>query len=1291
MALYVGQVSRQRSITNPSRGLSADEQSSETAALIRKFVFQTDVPHGDELSHILDVATGLKQMLRTHGNAKDTFRHGAGFESILDVFSKLGGVDVTGDAEVQQAVALAKECMQLLGESLHNHRGNQRYFLRHAGGWSSLGRYLEKLQDAIVAAPFEQHVLDRVEDFHRCLVTLATGTEAIYMSVRREENTDVHENGVIDQSFKLHTDGYDSTLQHPEAASIAVDLASRLVAGHLDTGETDGYSSAAVRMFRTIRAVAVSTTRNAVALWHAGVVTEALNVGTNDSTPEEVRSAARELTLSLADFGLGNLDDVAHLFTRARDSDATRDVLLEILQRSKPPAFVQFDLTRYGHSSIEVPCLPRAFPPTIGYTLTAWIRIDDFDPNCHTTLFGSFDTSQACFVLIYLEKDSHQLILQTSVRSSRPSVRFKSTRFQAGQWYHVALVHRKASSDPRQSPAVLFVNGEFAEQVKCGYPDAPPELDEKHATSSPGSGGMRRTRPVQAFFGTPHDLAFRTGPNEVWSRWSLANTHLYAAPLTDEFLAVHYRLGPRYSGNLQDCLGPLLTYRASAELNRYNELLHPDKSDKSDIVTSTEGRGSEVMSESRLLLSFNALAVITLDGSQDASVVCELDRKALPRYQQLAQRTSAIVVNGAVPTINEAISRSYGTGILTGEPVVALPKALDNASWCLAGTVPLLIRLLESAHSRTAFLQASRIFFSCVEDNWRISEAMEKGNGFGLFAFLLREKLGFEIVPSYSALNRKASSMLSLEDRQTLPIELLRIILDFVGYDSRKPEDSMIVNPMAYRVLLVDFDTWRRCDAQTQALYYTQFAHFVSHNRHQSFNQKRLIRMRVIKKLIEALKSEEVSAEAIGPFMNAIRLLLDNHSAHTTYRDLAMFVAFGLQDERAIATGPVRTMASIVNLRQKSASWARNVRRSRPSTPGGAQSQRPQLGLSRFELAVHVLNMLSQVVCDERNPVAIRRFNKAVPNRWLLHLLAETDARVIEKTMQILSYTLTVLGPDFKTPFVDKNGGFVTLRSRLKLFWKSPSVWVACFSILFGQVMPQIADDPTLELFTLVERFGVDDSLVVVNSEILSTLMAMLETGLRSVVKEDEPSAADASILKVVIQFLSELYTRSSAFRDFAGGSRYVQELLFVLYPVLVGSDRLSAETELQAEKDALTFKGEEVKMRPHSNSLNERPPSIRSQDMNKRTPSPMASKRVDGPRRLSSFVMINPNAGRPVAAPAQFNPALAPKKAEPIKINVGNDIVESLLEIVVNLFIDLICNKKEFQGIGKHETAERC
>ncbi|TKA25362.1 hypothetical protein B0A50_06266 [Salinomyces thailandicus] len=1241
MALHVRQVHRQRSATAATRGLNADEQRSETADLIRQIHFDTSIPDSEQYSRLSDVLEQAKGSAQIGSKPKDLFRRGGGFESILDIVSKACRFN---DEDVEKALLLAEAALSTLGEFLREHHGNQRYFA-------------ERLNER----------QERVRKLHDCLFGLAVD--------QASANSEVIELSGESRGDHAHRS---STVYHPEAVLTAV----RLALGLLAAPEPDLSIDSVSAVLQKTASLAQSSTRNAISLWEAGLTSYTLPLVMRSDVSEAVKQKAYEATLALSDFGFGNLDDVATLFERARNSDDARDLLLALLQRSKQPAFIQFDMTSCGYSSIELSSLPRAFPPTTGYTLSAWLRIDEYDSNCHTTLFGAFDATQACFVLIYLEKDSHQLILQTSVRSSRPSVRFKSTRFAIGKWYHLALVHRKAPSDPRASPALLFIDGEFAEQVKCGYPEAPPEL-ERRSSGSPVGPGTRRASPVQAFFGTPHDLAFRVGRNEVRSKWSLASTHLYASPLTDEFLAVHHKLGPRYYGNLQDCLGPLLTYQASAELNRYNELLHPDKSERSDIVTATESRGSDVVPEGRLLLNINPHAVLNLEQGTAQSVGYELDTRALARYRQLAQQTRAIALNVAMPSINEAVSRSHGSGIMTGDPVVAVPKALDDASWCLAGTLPLIIRILESANSKQAFLQATRVYFECLKDNWRISEAMEKGNGYGTLAVIIREKLGFETIPSPGASVKKPATMLGIEDRQSLPAELLGLILHFVGHQHDRPEDSMIINPMAYRVLLIDFDTWRRCDSDTQKLYYNQFLHFATHNRHQGFNQKRLTRMRVVRKLIEAMKSEDIAADSVEPSMKVLRALLDNHSGYHLYRDLAMFVVYGFQDERATAAKPMRNIASIASFQHRSASWARSVRGSRPSTPSGANGQRAAVGVSRSHLAMHVLGLLSDLASADRVP--IRRLAKAVPSRWLLHLLAEPDIQIVERAVQTISRCLILLGSEYKAPFIEKSGGFGTLKSRLKQHWRSPRLWWACFATLLGQDSLLPDDSSAFTLVTLLGSFRVDDDLVIVNPEMLQVCMTMLEAGLRATVKDEQPPPTDTALLKAIILFLAELHTRSKAFRDFASSSRYVQELLFVLYPVLVGSDRLSADTELQAEKDTLSFNGEEVKMRPHASSLGERPPSVRSLNLNeeRRTPSPNMGKRVERPRRLSSFVMINPNAGTTKPAPAHFSSALAPENAQPVQINVGNSIVESLLEVVVAMFLDTICNKTNFQGVG--------
>jgi hypothetical protein len=615
-----------------------------------------------------------------------------------------------------------------------------------------------------------------------------------------------------------------------------------------------------------------------------------------------------------------------------------------------------------------------------------------------------------------------------------------------------------------------------------------------------------------------------------------------------------------------------------------------------------------------------------------------------------------------------------------GDPAVVVPLSLDDATWCFYGALPVLLQQLETASSKKTLLQAVETLFECVQDSWRVSEAMEKGQGFGLLAVILREKLGIEVGAGSQASSRRPSAMLSLEDRQTLPRELLELILKFLGYDSSRPEESLLINPIAYRILLVDFDTWRKSDMETQTLYWTQFTHFISANKNFAFNHKRFTRMRVVKRLVEALKAEDISEESAKLMMESMRVLLGPGSTQVPYRDLAMFVAYGLHDDRAMPAAPARTSSIAVKNRPRVGSVLKSARSSRPTTPGGTSQSRTRL--SKYELAILVLRLLADMLNADWSITTIRRFNRALPSRWLLHLLAENDARVVEITLSIICKSMSVLGPEFKSPFVDRNGGFVTLKFRLKPFWRSKIVWSLAFATFFGRSIPLEWLDEEFSAFHLVEMLGVNKNLTIINPEVLPAIFAMLEAGLRKVAAEDEPIDAETNIIKTVVRFLNELYERSPAFADFAMNSRYLQEILFILFPLLAGSDRLSAETELQSE--ALSFKGEEVKMRPHSNSVGERPPSVRSLKMEdgRRTPSPMAPNRVQVPRRMSSFVLVN-DMGDKLTVPSQFKGPMAPTSTEPVKINVTNSMVESLLELVITLFIDQVCEKDKFSGIG--------
>ena len=517
MALNMGQPRRHRSSTAASRGLNADERNSTTAELVQKLVGNDKPASGNHSAQgILD---DLRREFVQSGSSKDLFRHAKGFETLLQLLQ-------SPPATVEQDLAghgkLVKTILVTLSESLKDHRGNKRYFASYLKGWKDIEGYMQDTSNFVLALNDPTKSATYFSDLLDGLLALAVGNTHAFngqLQSGKEDRDQMTSETLVHQ-----------VLRNPEACSIAVRL-SILLIRKIDDQDEDRLTIG-VRALLWINSIVESSNRNRVALWQTNALTHLLPTVLDGSAPTGARNVLDNLCLSLSSVGLRSLHDVELLFKRSCDSENARQLLLHVLRESKGPPFIQFDLSFCGYSSIELPSLPRVFPPSNGYTFTAWVRVDEFDSACHTTLFGAFDSSQTCFILTYLEKDSRQLILQTSVRSQRPSVRFKSTRFVANRGYHVALVHKKNEQDPEQSSAILFVDGEFAEQVKCGYPRLPPELDDKDAPPSPSPNvppPARYRRPVQAFLGTPHDLGLRLTSNPsqikvVFSRRTLISS-----------------------------------------------------------------------------------------------------------------------------------------------------------------------------------------------------------------------------------------------------------------------------------------------------------------------------------------------------------------------------------------------------------------------------------------------------------------------------------------------------------------------------------------------------------------------------------------------------------------------------------------------------------------------------------------------------------------------------------------------------------------------------------------------
>ena len=838
-----------------------------------------------DLSTLLDQTQSIRRYLIASippARANDDFRHLQGFQILLDTLRTFSGFynpSKRSQKEKTQLFELLGIILGVLAEAFREHYGNRRYFKRRVegGGWAAL----EQTIASIGIGGNESDIWGEGQLFGRLLAfalddkrfeTLCQKATGLHPSVKSEgpptKDKDLAAYFPRTDQSKDKSVAY-TAISSDEEALVLVDnklqeilressllYNADIVPIIIDFWKTiprapgTSVNPSVLVVILTLTKISSVSHHNLLAVHGTGILSTLLPLAFDSDSPLATpeRRSVEALCGSLISLGISTLSDAQYLV--CNKSAAAADFLLKSVKGSHGPAYIQFDLSLNGYASIELPTLGRSFPPTTapGYTFTAWIYVDHFDPNSHTTIFGAFDSTQTCFLLAYLERDTQNFILQTSVTSSRPSVRFKTKVFREKRWYHIALVHRRPRT-MTSSKAALYVNGEFAEQVKCQYPAPPPVSDAStESFTSFTSSASKATNPVQAFMGTPQDLSTRLGRGVVFSRWSLASAHLFEDVLSDDLVAVYYRLGPRYNGNFQDCLGSFQTYEASAALGMRNELIHPGKDENSDIIGAIREKASILVPESRILLSILPSAVLGEDSRHkgyESQLMRGLNRTASNNLFQLTHNNgSALAINAAIPSLNEALTRAQGTMVLTGEPVVIVPQSLDDALWQLGGFAGIALKLVENAKTKDEIARAVEILFESIKGSWRNSEAMEHENGYTILGALIRGKIGAGVVVSSRGSNITDVSAMSTDDRDQLGFRLLSLVLDFVGFSHEKPEESYIINPLAYRILLVDFDMWRKTAPITQKLYYKQFITFGVNSKFHQFNSKRLFRMR---------------------------------------------------------------------------------------------------------------------------------------------------------------------------------------------------------------------------------------------------------------------------------------------------------------------------------------------------------------------------------------------------------------------------------------------------------------
>ena len=353
--------------------------------------------------------------------------------------------------------------------------------------------------------------------------------------------------------------------------------------------------------------------------------------------------------------------------------------------------------------------------------------------------------------------------------------------------------------------------------------------------------------------------------------------------------------------------------------------------------------------------------------------------------------------------------------------------------------------------------------------------------------------------------------------------------------------------------------------------------------------------------------------------------------------------------------------------------------------------------------------------------------------------MSEDDAEIVVHGCKILARLLVSHGPGYTSKFASKTGGFVIMGDRLKRWWDIPTLWPICFSILFGYDVAEINFDRNFNFFNLIEIFGKSK---IAYPDVLPVIGGMVQRAIKDVVRQQshpdspqvgvqplpltkEPTrkptgperrararsmdlreAMDAMttpqtdaerlasrivVLQTVIRFLTDLHSTSTSFRDFALSSDYLRLLLSGLYPAIVSTDAVTPETELNSQGSVLNFEGGDVIIRPAGGSAPA--PIVRTTGMRDHgvQPTVTTSKRGTPLRKASSFVLLTteqqqqsqpPPAQGP--SPTLLAPVLSPRKRRfPSSHQTNNAILEGVLELVINVLLDQVLQRRDFAGFG--------
>ncbi|PPQ94175.1 hypothetical protein CVT25_003811 [Psilocybe cyanescens] len=576
---------------------------------------------------------------------------------------------------------------------------------------------------------------------------------------------------------------------------------------------------------------------------------------------------------------------------------------------------------------------------------------------------------------------------------------FPAAKLKKGRWTHLAFVwYQRKGGNPNLR---MYIDGAFVEGQNLTYPRS--ELFSGYGANS----GIRYTI---------GDANAQKDKGSSMS-WCLASAYLLGLPLADDLPRLIHHLGPRYTGSFQDReLVKFLTYEASTSLNMF--LSSSSAASGPAFIRSPHGIGGA---------KGKSVQTPIVKALRDGMPAMGLKEESLV-FVVASDEFEWGVDGDADVAVRDAVGVDVGLGIgvksrkggsdakLVGDVFVVKAESLDVALWKIGGAA-VGLRLVQFASTSHEISRTLSILTDGLKNSWQNSEDMERLRGYEILGDILRTK----------------AHLVNLTAFETL--------FEFLGINFNSPEQSTVVNPLAYRALALDFSLWSRTRAEIQRAHLEQFATLLELSRYKAFNWKqRLSKMGLIRKILFALQADWYSS-----LSDQNGLAPTNDMGPGMLAQLVQTLGSTLKAPGGFVKEDIKAVVAFLAANLHESEW-------NPSNSGEGS---PHSVISRFEFKVpprekaeHVLALLVQIIGAQPY---YTKFTTALPmTRILLLLLGDRpSSHVAAQILNMISISIRVSN-SFSRKF-ELVSGWSVLKTVLPNVW-DPAVNKAAFDLLLGRI-----------------------------------------------------------------------------------------------------------------------------------------------------------------------------------------------------------------------------------------------